>query len=58
MMNNKWLNFKFLSGAALLTLTTILSFCIDGGLDNDIWLIVWMLCMVRLVDALDDIDKA
>ena len=51
---NKWLNFKFISSAILLGTVTVYAFINDTGVSNDLWLCVWCLCMVRFVDAIDE----
>ena len=54
---NRWLTFKLLSSLILLGMTTVFTMVYDTSVNNDLWLCVWALCLVRFVDALDDIDE-
>ena len=56
-MNQRWLNFKLLTSFIILVMVTIYSFIHDSGVNGDLWLCVWCICIVRFVDALDEMDK-
>ena len=53
-MNKRWLNFKFLSSLILLGMVTVYSFIHDNGVNADLWVCVWALCLIRFVDVLDE----
>ncbi len=53
----KWLNFKMLSSVLLLIISTIYALVSENTYGNDIWFCVWALCVVRLVDAVDEVSN-
>ena len=53
-MNQRWLNFKFLSSLILLGMVSVYTFIYDTSVSADLWLCVWCLCIVRFVDVLDE----
>ena len=50
----RWLTFKFLSSFILLVGVTLYSIFVDSGVNEDLWMCVWCLCIVRFVDVLDE----
>ena len=54
MINQRWLNFKFLTSFIILIMVTVYSFIHDSSVNADLWMCVWCLCMVRFVDAIDE----
>ncbi len=56
-MNQRWLNFKFLTSFILLVMVTVYSFIYDNSVNSDLWLCVWVLCIVRFVDVIDEIGE-
>ena len=56
-MNQRWLNFKFLTSFIILIMVTVYSFIYDNSVNSDLWLCVWCICIVRFVDAIDEISK-
>ncbi len=54
---NRWLNFKLISSVILLGITTTFTILYETSVNADLWLCVWCLCVVRLVDALDEIGE-
>ena len=54
-MNKKWFNFKLVSSFILLVATTIWTIMYETSVNSTLWFCVWALCVVRFVDALDDI---
>ena len=54
-MNNKWFGFKMVSSFLLLVVTTIWSIMYETSVNSTLWFCVWALCVVRFVDALDEI---
>ena len=57
MINQRWLNFKFITSFIILIMVTVYSFIYDNSVNSDLWLCVWCICIVRFVDALDEMDK-
>ena len=57
-MNQRWLNFKFLTSFIILTMVTVYSFIYDNSVNSDLWLCVWCICIVRFVDAIDEIGDS
>ena len=53
----KWFNFKLSSSIMLLIITTVYSITSENTYGYDIWFCIWALCVVRFVDALDDIGS-
>ena len=53
----KWLSFKLTSSFILLVATTIWTIMYETSVNGDLWFCVWALCLVRFVDALDDIGS-
>jgi len=54
-MNSKWLGFKFVSSFILLVVTTIWTIIYESSVNYDLWFCIWALCLVRFVDAVDEI---
>ena len=54
MINQRWLNFKLLTSFIILIMVTVYSFIYDNSVNSDLWLCVWCICIVRFVDALDE----
>ena len=54
-MNQRWLNFKFLSSLILLGMVSVYTFIYDTSVNADLWLCLWCVCMVRFVDVLDEL---
>ena len=53
---NKWLSFKMLSSVTLLVLVTVASLTYNEyHVFQDLWFCMWALCIVRLIDTLDEI---
>ena len=57
MINQRWLNFKFITSFIILIMVTVYSFIYDNSVNSDLWLCVWCICIVRFVDAIDEISK-
>ena len=53
----KWFSFKLLSSVLLLIISTIYALLSENTYGSDIWFCVWALCVVRLVDAVDEIGS-
>ena len=54
MINQRWLNFKFITSFIILIMVTVYSFIYDNSDNSDLWLCVWCICIVRFVDAIDE----
>ena len=46
---------KLITSFIILVMVTIYSFIYDSGVNADLWLCIWCICIVRFVDALDEI---
>ena len=57
-MNNKWFSFKLLSSLLLLIMTTIWTLVYETSVNGDLWFCVWAICVVRFVEALDEIGDS
>ena len=54
---NSNLNFKFISSLILLSIVSIYTIIYDTGINAVLWLCMWCICIVRFVDAIDEISK-
>tara|TARA_Y100001963_G_C6647730_1_gene384158 strand:- start:306 stop:524 length:219 start_codon:yes stop_codon:yes gene_type:complete len=53
-MVKKYLNFKFLSSLILLVITTVESFRMENTDVGNLWMILWFVCIIRIIEVLDD----
>jgi len=54
---NRWFSFKLMSSLILLIMSTMWTITYETGVNADLWLCVWCLCVVRFVDAVDEIGE-